>query len=78
LIFLVKTTGAILSTTTTMAVSVEIFPYTSVTFKVTKFGPILLQLKEDFEISFDAIPLESNEPLSISSAVIATDPAESS
>src|SRR5688500_8959496 len=67
--------GAILSSTVTVAVQVDVFPFTSVTVKVTVFGPPLAQVQ--LVISSDRlwIPHASLLPLSICAAVIVAVPA---
>ena len=70
--------GATLSSTVTVAVQVELFPFTSVTVKVTVLAPISAQVKDAGETLNEVIPQLSVEPLSISDAVIITFPVASS
>jgi hypothetical protein len=63
--FFVKATGAILSSTVTMAVLVATFPLVSVTLKVTVFAP-LEQLNDVLSKDKVAIPQLSVEALFIS------------
>ena len=63
-------TGATLSSTVTVAVQVEALPPTSVTVSVTVFAPTLEQEKLFGETASEAIPQASDEPLSMSEAVI--------
>jgi len=67
--------GAILSTTVTVAVQVETFPFTSVTVSVTVLLPTLAQVNELGETVTEAIPQLSEEPLLICEAVIEAVPA---
>ena len=73
--FLVSTTGAILSSTVTIAISVAIFPLTSVTFNVTVFAPTVAQVKSVLSKVIVAMPQASVEPLFTSDATIETVPA---
>ena len=57
--FLLLATGAILSTTVTIAVQVEALPVLSLTVKVTVFGPILAQVNLEGLILADLIPQAS-------------------
>ena len=57
--------GAILSTTVTVAVQVETFPFTSVTVSVTVFAPTFAQVNELGETVIEAIPQLSKLPLLI-------------
>ena len=59
-----------------MAVQVVVFPFTSVTVKVTVFAPTLLQLNVDGDTVIDAIPHASVLPLLICAAVILALPDE--
>jgi len=68
--------GAILSTTVTVAVQVETFPFTSVTVSVTVLLPTLAQVNELGETITVAIPQLSLEPLLIWAAVMDAVPAE--
>src|ERR1043165_3606632 len=70
-------TGAILSSTVTVAVQVEVFPFTSVTVRVIVLGPTLLQSKALISSVEDVVPQASVEPLSISAAVIEALPVAS-
>src|SRR5690554_2153975 len=63
-------TGAISSTTVTVACAVEKFPEPSYTFKVTVLVPMLLQLKLSGITLIEAIPQLSLLPLFTSSAVM--------
>ena len=69
------TIGSILSTTVTIAVQFEVFPFTSVTVKVTVFAPTFAQVKLDGDTDKLAMPQASLLPLSISLAVILVLPA---
>ena len=64
-LFLVITTGAILSSIVTIASAVAKFPFLSVTFRITLFEPIFEQLKVDLSIEKVASQ-KLLEPLSIS------------
>jgi hypothetical protein len=68
--------GAILSTTVTVAVQVETFPFTSVTVSVTVFAPTLEQLNVFGVTDSEAIPHASELPLLICAAVILAVPEE--
>ena len=57
--FLLLATGAILSTTVTIAVQVEALPVLSLTVKVTVFGPILAQVNLFGLTLAEAIPQAS-------------------
>ena len=65
-------------TTVTTATHVLTFPIKSVTDKVTLFGPTSLQSKSVCEAAKLAIPQLSEEPPSISAAVIDASPLASS
>ena len=67
-----------MSSTVTVAVQVETFPPTSVTVSVTVFPPTLEQVKLFGETASEAMPQASEEPLSISEAVIEPLPVLSS
>lgn len=67
--------GAMLSTTVTVAVQVETFPFTSVTVRVTVLLPTLAQLNVLGETVTDAMPQLSLDPLLIWEAVIDAVPA---
>jgi len=69
-------TGLTLSTTVTVAVQVEEFPFTSVTVSVTVFAPTFEQLKVDGETLSEAIPQASELPLLIWAALMLAFPAE--
>src|SRR5690606_32303056 len=71
------TTGAISSTTVTVACAVEKFPEPSYTVKVTVLVPILLQLKLSGITLIEAIPQLSLLPLFTSSAVMVACPMAS-
>ena len=62
--------GGMLSSTVTIVVHCELFPFTSVTVSVTVLGPTLLQSKSVMSIEELAIPQASVLPLSISATVI--------
>ena len=64
-----------MSTTVTVAVQVEEFPFTSVTVSVTVFAPTFVQLKVFGVTDSEAIPHASLLPLLICAAVIAAVPA---
>ena len=70
--------GAILSSTVTVAVHVSVFPLTSVTVKVTVLGPTSAQVKIAGLTLSPAIPQLSDEPPSTSPAVIDAFPELSS
>jgi hypothetical protein len=55
--------GAVLSTTVTVEVQVDIRPLLSVTVNVTVFGPTFAQVKAKGEAIAEAIPQLSKEPL---------------
>src|SRR5690606_15309562 len=71
-------TGATLSSTVTIVVQVEVFPFTSVTVKVTVFGPTSAQVKSVRSIEVLAIPQASVLPFSISATVMLAFPLASS
>ena len=70
--------GATLSSTVTVAVHVLELPFTSVTVKVTVFGPTSAQVNELGLTESDAIPQASVEPPSTSAAVMDALPVASS
>src|SRR5690606_37580132 len=76
--FLVTTTGAVTSSTVTIAVAVSVLPLTSVTVRVTVLSPTSPQSKLDLSSVIPAIPQVSDEPLSISAAVRLALPVASS
>ena len=63
--FCVRTVGAVLSITVTIAVPVEIFPLSSLTVKVTILEPILEQSKLVWSSVRVSMPQLSLEPLLI-------------
>ena len=71
-------TGFTISSTVTVAVHVELFPFTSVTVRVTELAPILAQVKVEGETVIVSIPQLSDEPLSMSVAAITAFPVASS
>src|SRR5690606_5375684 len=71
-------TGGTLSSTVTMVVQVEVFPFTSITVRVTVFGPTSLQSKSVMSIDVLAIPQASVLPFSISATVMLAIPFVSS
>ncbi len=73
--FCVMATGAILSTTVTMASQLSSFPASSVTVSVTVFPPKLAHVKVVMSISRDTIEQASKEPLSTSFAVMMAVPS---
>src|SRR5690606_39124382 len=75
---LVTTTGAVMSSTVTMAVALSVLPFTSVTVSVTVLAPTSPQSKLDLSSVMLAIPQASVEPLSISTAVMLALPVASS
>ncbi|MCY1227640.1 hypothetical protein D9M72_399210 [compost metagenome] len=66
-----------LSSTVTTAVFEATFPLTSVTVKITVFGPTFVQLKAVVSKTYVAIAQLSNEPLSICAGVIVACPLAS-
>src|SRR5690606_3625608 len=70
--------GAMLSSTVTIVVQVETFPFTSVTVKVTVFGPTSAQVKSATSIEVLEIPQASVLPFSISATVMLAFPLASS
>src|SRR5690606_7634084 len=76
--FLVTTTGAVMSSTVTIAVALSVLPFTSVTVSVTVLAPTSPQSKLDLSSVMLAIPQASVEPLSISTAVMLALPVASS
>src|ERR1043166_2983958 len=75
--FLQAATGAVLSTTVTVAVQLSLLPLLSVTVKVTVFGPTLAQVKVSGLTLREAIPQASLEPLSTSDAAMVAWPVAS-
>ncbi|SRX75318.1 hypothetical protein AEQU3_02312 [Aequorivita antarctica] len=71
-------TGATLSSTVTTVVQVELLPFTSVTVRVTVFGPTSAQVKSDISIVVVATPQLSVLPFSISATVMLAIPFISS
>src|SRR5690606_36120346 len=71
-------TGATLSSTVTIVIQVEVFPFTSITVNVTVFGPTSAQVKSVTSIEVLAIPQASVEPPSTSAAVMEALPFASS
>src|SRR5690606_28924531 len=71
-------TGATLSSTVTIVIQVEVFPFKSVTVKVTVFGPTSAQVKSATSIEVLAIPQASVLPFSISATVMLAFPLASS
>src|SRR5688572_31859218 len=71
-------TGRILSSTVTFALHVEVFPFTSITVRITVFIPRFIQLNVIGDTLMDAIPHASLEPLSICEAVMEAFPKASS
>jgi len=69
--------AATLSSTVTVEVVVDSFPFLSITVKVTVFSPTSAHVKLFGETFIEAIPQASEEPLSIAEAVIATFPVAS-
>src|SRR5690606_4825260 len=69
--------GAMLSSTVTIVVQVETLPFTSVTVKVTVFGPTSEQVKSVTSIEVLAIPQASVLPFSISATVMLAFPLAS-
>jgi hypothetical protein len=67
--------GGVTSTTVTVAVQVEVFPFTSVTVKVTVLAPTLAQVNELGDTLMLAIPQASELPLFTCAAVMETVPA---
>ena len=61
--------GAMLSTTVTVDVQVELFPFTSTTVKVTVFGPTWAHVKAVCESVLVAMAQLSFDPLSTSATV---------
>src|ERR1043165_3315501 len=76
-IFLQAATGAVVSTTVTVAVQLSLLPLLSVTVKVTVFGPTLAQVKVSGLTLREAIPQASLEPLSTSDAAMVAWPVAS-
>ena len=72
------TTGAVTSSTVTMAVQLLLFPFTSVTVSTTMFSPTLLQSKVTISMEISATPQLSLLPPSTSAAVIEALPFASS
>jgi hypothetical protein len=72
--FFVKATGAILSSTVTMAVLVATFPLVSVTLKVTVFAPTLEQLNDVLSKDKVVIPTIISWALFISATTIEAAP----
>ena len=70
--------GAILSSTITVDVQLALLPFTSVTVRVTVFGPISAQVKFSGLTEILAIPQLSELPPSISAALRIACPLESS
>ena len=70
LTFLQSAIGATASTTVTVAEQVELFPFTSVTVKVTGFAPTFEQLNEVIFRLVEAMPQASEEPLFTAAAVV--------
>ena len=60
--------GAILSSTVTTAEHVLTFPFTSVTVRITVFGPTSVHVKVESDTSMLAMPQLSNQPLLIDKA----------
>src|SRR5690606_35278425 len=75
---LVTTTGAVMSSTVTIAVALSVLPLTSVTVRVTALSPTCEQSKSYWFSVIDAIPQEADEPLLISAAVMLAFPVASS
>jgi len=69
-------TGAMLSTTATVEVQVETFPFTSVTVNVTGLSPTPAQVNEEGVTDIEAIAQLSELPLLICAAVMVTVPEE--
>ncbi len=72
-----KAVGGMLSSTSTFAVHVEMFPFTSVTVSVTEFEPTSPQVNPDGTIAMLSTAQLSAEPLSISAATIEAFPVAS-
>src|SRR5690554_2163777 len=68
--FWVTTTGAVTSSTVTIAVALSVLPFESVMVRVTVLAPTSPQSKLDLSSVMLAIPQESVDPLSMSAAVI--------
>ena len=66
-----------LSSTVTVAVQVSVLPFESVTVSVTVLSPKSAQVKLVISKVIEAIEQSSDEPLSISAAVIVTLPVAS-
>ncbi len=65
-----------LSSTVTVALHVETFPFTSVTVNTTALPPISSQSNAFGETTIDAMPQLSEEPLSTSVALMVAIPPE--
>ena len=76
-LFCVNTIGATLSSKVTKLVAVDTFPFTSVTVKVTVFGPTFSHVKAVWLKVIVAIAQLSELPLLMSAAVMLAFPAAS-
>ena len=71
-------TGLVTSSTVTVAGTLVVFPFTSVTLKVTVLLPISLQSKDVISKLLEAIPQLSEIAFSMSEVVIVSKPLASS
>ena len=70
MILFVRTAGGVTSLTVTVAVSVALLPFSSVTVSVTSFSPTCSHAKSVLSTLRLATPHASDEPLSICAAVM--------